>query len=116
MQALSHYQKAYSYRPENPFYGQAYADSLYQQNNFKEAGPVYEGVIKIWRSGATPDPHAKLLFLATTLNNLGNLYTDTKRFKEAEGAYIEALARLIHEGAMSGGGRGEIGPKMLVAG
>jgi hypothetical protein len=27
-----------------------------------------------------------------------------------------ALARLIHEGAMSGGGRGEIGPKMLVAG
>jgi hypothetical protein len=26
------------------------------------------------------------------------------------------LTRLIHEGAMSGGGRGEIGPKMLVAG
>jgi hypothetical protein len=29
---------------------------------------------------------------------------------------FEKLARLIHEGAMSGGGRGEIGPKMLVAG
>jgi hypothetical protein len=28
----------------------------------------------------------------------------------------DLLARLIHEGAMSGGGRGEIGPKMLVAG
>jgi hypothetical protein len=31
-------------------------------------------------------------------------------------AFALPLARLIHEGAMSGGGRGEIGPKMLVAG
>jgi hypothetical protein len=31
-------------------------------------------------------------------------------------AALDVLARLIHEGAMSGGGRGEIGPKMLVAG
>jgi surface polysaccharide O-acyltransferase-like enzyme len=31
-------------------------------------------------------------------------------------AFATSLARLIHEGAMSGGGRGEIGPKMLVAG
>jgi subfamily B ATP-binding cassette protein MsbA len=39
-----------------------------------------------------------------------------KRINSCAEVNAQLLARLIHEGAMSGGGRGEIGPKMLVAG
>jgi tetratricopeptide (TPR) repeat protein len=91
VQALTHYQKAYNYRPNNPRYGQAYAGELYNQRRFKESEAVYANVLQIRRDLAQGNPQAYLPDMATTLNHLGVLYSNTQRLREAADAYTEAL-------------------------
>ena len=91
LQALLHYEKAYSYRATNPDYGQAYANLLYEQRNFIKAEPIYKDVLEIRREQAKANPAAYLPDVATTLNNLGVLYRNTQRLKESADAYTEAL-------------------------
>ena len=91
LQALSHYQKAYNYRPQNPHYGFVYADFLCRQNNFKEAEPIFENVLKTYRDQAKTNPQKYLPEVAKALNDLGNLYDETRRLKEGADAYAEAL-------------------------
>jgi tetratricopeptide (TPR) repeat protein len=51
----------------------------------------YQEALEIFRQLAKPNPAAYQPAVATTLNNLAILYSDTQRLKEAEAAYQEAL-------------------------
>lgn len=85
IQALPHAEKAYRYRPENTKYADAYAYLLQKQNQHAQAITIYEQNLQRYRvTGDKAD-------VAMTLNNLGILYKDTQRLKEAEASYQEAL-------------------------
>jgi tetratricopeptide (TPR) repeat protein len=58
----------------------------------KEAEAAYQEALSVRRELAQPNPEANLPAVATTLNNLAVLYSDTQRMKEAEAAYQEALS------------------------
>jgi tetratricopeptide (TPR) repeat protein len=58
----------------------------------KEAEEAYREALSIRRELAQASPEAYLPDVATTLNNLAVLYSDTQRMKEAEEAYREALS------------------------
>jgi tetratricopeptide (TPR) repeat protein len=92
LQALPHYEKAWTYRPDNPEYGLAYATLLTRQNQFDAAAPVFEKVLSAYRRLAVANPAVGLPGIAKTLNGLGFLYSYTQRFKEAAGCYTEALS------------------------
>jgi hypothetical protein len=51
---------------------------------------IYESLLARYRALAKKNLSAYLPHVATTLNNLGALYSDTQRLKEAEEAYREA--------------------------
>ena len=88
--ALPEYEKAYQYRPQDFSYAYAYALILYKQNRHPEAEPVYLTALRNARN--LPAVSATYLpAVASTLNNLGNLYIDTQRFNQAEAAYTECL-------------------------
>ena len=89
--ALPEYEKAYQYRPQEFLYAFAYAAILSKQNRYPAAEPVYLVALRDARD-LPKDSAAYLPGIAMTLNNLGALYSDTQRLKEAEGAYTEVLA------------------------
>jgi tetratricopeptide (TPR) repeat protein len=91
LQALPLYEKAYRYRPNNSRYGEAYANLLYSERDFGKAEAIYKCVLEIRRELAKGNSAACLPYVAVTLNNLGALYSETQRLKEAEDAYTEAL-------------------------
>jgi tetratricopeptide (TPR) repeat protein len=91
LQALPHYEKAWNYRSNDSNYGQAYAMLLAKQRDYAKAEPVFEKVLQIRRELAKAKPQAYLPDVAETLNDLGVLYLDTQRLKEAADAYTEAL-------------------------
>jgi tetratricopeptide (TPR) repeat protein len=91
LNALPYLEKAYRYRPEDVDYAFAYAKLLQEQHDFKPAKDIYTAVLARLRERAKSDPAAYLPYVAMTLNNLGNLYSDTQRLAEAEKAYQEAL-------------------------
>ncbi len=80
--ALAAYREAWRLE-RNPEYGFKYAYSAQHQNQFLEAIEVYEVLRRTYMDSAD---------VADTLNNLGLLYRDTQRMKEAEEAYREALS------------------------
>jgi tetratricopeptide (TPR) repeat protein len=82
--ALKAYREAWRLK-QNQKYGFSYAYCAQKQNQFSEAIHVY----RILRSMSTD-----AIDVVTTLNNLGILYRDTGRVKEAEEAYQEALSIL----------------------
>ncbi len=84
-QALLHAEKAYRYRPENIDYALAYAYLLQEQNQHAQAISIYEQNLQLLRDKGDKE------YVARTLNNLGVLYGDTQRLKEAEASYQEAL-------------------------
>lgn len=92
LEALSHYEKAYSYRPSNPQYGKAYADVLYVLRDFEKAQSIYKSVLDIRRASAKTNPQVYLPEVAATLNLLGNAYLITQQVKEAHDAYTDAFA------------------------
>ena len=91
LKALPYLEKAYRYRPENTEYAFAYALLLQKQNDFKAAARIYTEILTQLRELAQQNPAAYLPRVADTLNNLGNLYSNTQRLSEAEQAYQEAL-------------------------
>jgi tetratricopeptide (TPR) repeat protein len=91
LKALPYLEKAYRYRPENVAYAFAYATLLQEQHDFKPAETIYTAVLTRLRERAKSDSAAYLPDVATTLNNLGNLYSATQRLAAAQQAYQEAL-------------------------
>lgn len=92
LQALPHYEKAYTYRSNNPIYGQAYADLLsYAQGSFNKAELIYRDVLKIQRQLVQKNRAAHLPGLALMLNNLSILYLNMKRFEDAYRVIAETI-------------------------
>ena len=81
--ALEAYREAWNTRKDREF-GFAYAGSAQRQNHFSEAIGVYQSLLL-----TSENPNGR----AALLNNLGSLYRDTQRMKEAEAAYGEALSK-----------------------
>ncbi len=89
-EALPDYAKAYQYRPDDQRFADAYAYALHQQKDYPKAESVLQELLRHQRELAAQNPAAYRPVLATTLNNLGNVYDDTHRFADAEAAYKEA--------------------------
>jgi len=89
--ALLHYEKAYHYRPDNTKYALQYAFTLQKQNHHAKAQTVYQEALGTYRKLAQANPQAYLPYVATVLNNLAVLYSDTQRLNDSEQAYQEAL-------------------------
>jgi len=81
--ALECYREAWRLSPEDVGYGFQYAYFAHKQNRFSESVDAYLQTLP-----ALTD----LVNIATALNNLALLYTDTQRTKEAEQYYRVALA------------------------
>jgi tetratricopeptide (TPR) repeat protein len=79
--ALANFRKAWELG-KNPEHGFKYAHFAQRLNHFNEAIGTFEALLEIYS-----DPSDR----AGALNNLGMLYSDTQRMKEAEQAYAEAL-------------------------
>ena len=84
-EAIPHYEKAYRYGPNEFMYASYYALLLLNQHQYGVAEVVWNNALRLARDRAfLPD-------VATTLNNRGLLFWYTKRLKEAESDYTEAL-------------------------
>jgi tetratricopeptide (TPR) repeat protein len=81
-QAEKHYQEAIKAEPNNVENIFEFAVFLQKQNRHLQARPLYEKVLTM----VTNEEEE-----ATSLNNLGNLYSDTNQYKEAQAAYTRAL-------------------------
>ena len=91
LSALPHYEKAFRYGPDNPQYADGYARAAYTERNYAEAERGWTAALQMSRDLAAHDPGAYRPAVATTLNNLGNLYSVTGRLADADKAYSEAL-------------------------
>src|SRR5271165_2165285 len=89
-EALPDYAEAYQYRPNDQRFATAYAYALQQQKDYPKAESVLQELLRQRRSLAAQNPAAYRPDLAGTLNNLGVLYDETRRFADAEAAYREA--------------------------
>ncbi|MCP4549219.1 MAG: tetratricopeptide repeat protein, partial [bacterium] len=68
-----------------------YAVFLWEHNDFGQAEPLYQEALKHYRGLAESNPEAFLPDVATTLNNLANLHSDTQAYGPALKEYEEAL-------------------------
>jgi len=89
--ALPHYEKALSYRPNNPDYAEAYGQILCAEHDYQKAEPLLTQAVGAYSDMAKTNPQAYLPDVGRALNNLGNLYRDTQRLTESADAYSEAL-------------------------
>jgi tetratricopeptide (TPR) repeat protein len=80
--AENYFQKAIDIDPGNSKNIGRFAIFYHKQNQFKKALPLYEKKLSLSKNK---------IERSISLNSLGNLYSDTSRFREAEKAYIEAL-------------------------
>jgi tetratricopeptide (TPR) repeat protein len=94
IQAVPHYQKAYSLRPDNPEYAYAYGDLLRQEHNYSEAESVLRRAVSAYRDLAKADPQAHIVELSKSLNALGLLDMAMGYFNEADEVFRESLAIL----------------------
>jgi tetratricopeptide (TPR) repeat protein len=81
-EAEKYFQKAIDIDPENIGNIGTAAHYLYKQTQFEKSLRLYEKALSLSRNE---------IERAASLNNLGVLYSDTSRFKDAESAYQEAL-------------------------
>jgi tetratricopeptide (TPR) repeat protein len=81
-QAENYFKKAIRLDPYNIINVGTYANFYLGQNQYNKALSLYKKALTISR-----DKYDRSI----TLNNMGNLYSDTSRFREAENAYNEAL-------------------------
>jgi tetratricopeptide (TPR) repeat protein len=81
-EAETYFRKAVNLDRGNFYSAYSFAGFLYNQNRFKESFPLYQRALTL----ANTDDKKCL-----TLNSLGNLYSSTTRFLEAEAAYNKAL-------------------------
>ena len=97
LDALPHLRTAYvlavanGSAPERVKYGIAYGSVLLDEDDFTQAEPIIQAVLKEERQLAVVDPATWQPKLAGTLNNLAILCGRTQRMKEAAVAYEEAL-------------------------
>ncbi len=94
--ALPLLEKARQLQPDNKEYAFAYAKILQEQNAQGSVEDIYTTLLGQYRALAKDNPTVYLPAVATTLNNLGSVYSKSKRMNEAEKAYREALD--IHRG------------------
>jgi tetratricopeptide (TPR) repeat protein len=92
LDALPHYAKAYQYRPDRVEYAAEYARILANQNEYKKAESVLDGLLPQVRDLAVRNPAAYRQSLAETLNIFASIYVHTKRIDDAESALKEAVA------------------------
>ena len=85
--ALSHYEKAFRYRPDNPRYADGYAQAAYTERNYTEAERGWEVALHLLRDLAAQNPAAYRPNVAHTLKDLGILYINTRRLDDAEKAF-----------------------------
>ncbi|MFZ0420570.1 MAG: tetratricopeptide repeat protein [Candidatus Sulfotelmatobacter sp.] len=90
-QSLEHLEKAYRYRPDDPGYGNAYADMLKHENKLQESALVYEQVLTKLRHLEDDKPGQFDSRIAGALCNLGNAYTSLRQYAKAEKALKESL-------------------------
>jgi tetratricopeptide (TPR) repeat protein len=90
--AIVHYASAARYRPENTEYASAYALALTHQNQHGAATAAYESLLAIYRNRAEKDPAAYLPHVARTAIDLGGLYQDAQRQRDAEKLFDDALS------------------------
>ena len=64
---------------------------LLRLNNFRMAEPKITRLLGLYRQLAEASPEAYLPYVAMTLNDLGNLHSDTGKHDDAEKEYGEAL-------------------------
>jgi len=91
VEALPYLEEAYQLRPKELKYGQEYGWVLLDQKDYTHAEPVLLATLDNARQLAKADPTTYQPQVAAALNNLADLYTHTRRLKEAEAAYREAL-------------------------
>jgi tetratricopeptide (TPR) repeat protein len=91
LKSLPHYESAYRYRPQNFQYANAYAATLYKQEDFTKAEQVLTLTLTSMRDLAAADPTAHRSDIADTLINLGMVYGHTQKLTEAESTYKKAL-------------------------
>ena len=68
-----------------------YARLLQSLNNFKKARRYYYKVLKALRELSKTNPESYKPYVATVLNNLGNLLRDTNDLEQAQSCYEDAL-------------------------
>ncbi|HIY14289.1 MAG TPA: tetratricopeptide repeat protein [Candidatus Alistipes cottocaccae] len=68
-----------------------YADFLQENKQYHLVGSLYDEALSIYQGLAIQNPEAFDGYVATTLNNLALLHSDTQRFDKAEQEYDEAL-------------------------
>lgn len=69
-----------------------YGKVLLEQNDYRSSEPVLLATLETARDLGKCDPVAFQFFIANTLNDLANLYSETNRFKEAEDGYQQAIS------------------------
>jgi tetratricopeptide (TPR) repeat protein len=94
VQALPHFQKAYILRRDNPEYAAVYGYWLAKQNNFSEAEPILRKALTTARTLAKTDPHTYLPRVQLTLQEVGVMEMNSRRYEEAAIDFTEALATL----------------------
>ena len=84
-------EKARQMQPDNKEFSFANAKALQEQNSQGSAESLYTSLLDQYRALAKDNPAVYLPSVAATLNNLGMLYSESKRTSEAEKAYREAV-------------------------
>jgi tetratricopeptide (TPR) repeat protein len=94
--ALSHYEKAFHYRPDNPRYAESYAKVAFQLGQYSDAIEGWITALSLYRElmsrGDSPETSQAQADLGRVLNSLGNAYRSTGQLSDAENRYIEALS------------------------
>ena len=91
LKAMPHLRKAFALDADNTDYGIQLGKALQEQHDYLGAEPIYRELVSHLRALARDNPAAYRPKLATSLNNLGLLYANTQRFKEADAPLREAL-------------------------
>jgi tetratricopeptide (TPR) repeat protein len=99
LDALAYYERAYQLQPEAVDIAPLYARALLLQRRYSEAERIYLEVLPRARERAAPAEAGESSVLARVLSDLGVLYYETRRFKEAEATLLEALelSRALNE-------------------
>jgi tetratricopeptide (TPR) repeat protein len=83
VEAMSHFEKAYQYRPDNAIYGASYAGALLMNFEVPKAIPIYEKALASSREEAKKGKQVNSPDVAGILNDLGVAYKDKGMWQQA---------------------------------
>lgn len=92
--ALAHLERAYSYRPDNPQYCEAYALALETEQEFAQAETVFRDCLNRLRGAVKTSPNITQPYLAMVLLSLGEFYQRIGRPRDAYAPYAESISLL----------------------